>query len=128
MADSQQKLPTTLRKHFSFQNRAAQKFFQRCRPLIKTADVTVLLGKDTGLAFGKILIVASRQVGAACKRNRLRRLTKAIFLEQRFELLQSNLCIIFKPKCRLARLELENIFRSISAQLNRVEPDTHNSL
>lgn len=58
--------------------------------------------------FGKILIIASRKTGKACKRNRIRRQIKAIFYEQSLSKILSNFIIlIYKPALDLKFNEIK---------------------
>lgn len=60
-------------------------------------------------SFGKILIIASRKTGKACKRNRIRRQIKSIFYEQGLSKTLSNFIIlVYKPALDLKFEELKD--------------------
>lgn len=113
-------LKTTMsnRKFFHFMGLEVKEFFKVCRPLIKTSSATVLFNKNSVQPFGKLLVITSRHVGNACRRNRLRRLAKAIFLELGLEASNKIMTLIFKQKCKLERPELEALLLQVKNKLS----------
>lgn len=98
---------------FNFKRSEVSDFFKDCRSLVKTKDLVVLIKESSELDRGKLLCITSRKVGCAVARNRLRRLTKHIFLENQLYKNKVRLVFIFKPKCVLDRPALEAIFEKV---------------
>ncbi len=59
-------------------------------------------------SFGKLLIMTSRKVGKACKRNKIRRQLKSIFYQKKlYEKQFNSILIVYKASLNLTFEELE---------------------
>ncbi|HSC24788.1 MAG TPA: ribonuclease P protein component [Candidatus Babeliales bacterium] len=90
-------MPSIVKQISKFTKREIDHLFQHARPIIKNQACVILFApcqKDSG----RVLIVASRKVGNAPERNKLRRRIKSIFYEEKFFNLNFDFVIIVYRK------------------------------
>lgn len=73
---------TRIRKLSRFAKQDVDHAFAHARRALRHPGITILLAPQRE-GFGKILVIASRKVGTAPERNKLRRQLKAIFYEEK---------------------------------------------
>lgn len=97
-------------RHISkFSRQEIAENFKKARCLLKHPGFTIL-GTPASGDFGKILVITSRKVGKAAKRNRIRRQLKSIFYENKFFEKKINIIIIVKqPALQLSFAELQKL-------------------
>src|SRR5579872_1032286 len=76
-------MPSIARKITQFSKKEIDYLFKNARRALKSSAFLVLLAPRQ-LDFGRILIVASRKVGNAPERNKIRRRIKSLFYEEQF--------------------------------------------
>lgn len=80
----------------SFKKEEVNKIFQTGKRRIKTDLIDIIIAKKV-LDFGRILVITSRKVGNAPKRNKIRRRLKSIFYQEKLYDLGYD-CIIITKK------------------------------
>ena len=105
-------MPKVAKLISTFKKEEVSRIFQTSNRRIKTEWLDVILAKKA-LDFGRILVVTSRKVGNAPKRNKIRRRLKSIFYENKLYDLQYD-CIILtrKEAIDLSFEQLESILVS----------------
>ena len=102
---------------FSFSKTEVQDFFAKCKSLLRRHFVTVLAQPVSADSLPRMLVIANRKVGKAHRRNRLRRLCKALFCEQQLQQLNFRIVLVFRQQCTVDRVELESLFTNIKQLL-----------
>jgi ribonuclease P protein component len=109
-------MPRIVRSLSQFTQHEVNTLFKNARRVAKHTELHILLApqqKD----FGRILIVASRKVGNAPTRNKIRRRLKAIFYEQKLYQKGYDCLIIVKRECaQLTFAALQEILVKAYAQ------------
>ena len=82
-----------------FTKREIDLAFQQASAKIRT-KLVIILSAPQQKAFGRILIIASKKVGNAPTRNKLRRQFKAIFFQEKLYACGQDLIILLKPGAR----------------------------
>ena len=104
------------RELFSFTRSEVDDAFSKASPLKRGRGLTLLSAKvDEKEPFehGRLLIIISRKVGKANKRNLLRRRIKAIYYENRlYKNPQTLILITYKPAIDLTFDQLKDFFIS----------------
>ncbi len=67
---------------FDFSRQEITQIFKKARAALKHPGLTILVAPKTK-EFGRLLVVTSRKIGNAVKRNKVRRRLKAIFYEEK---------------------------------------------
>ncbi len=101
-------MPSIAREITRFSKKEIDKLFQRARRVLRNPALTVLIAprqKD----FGRILIIASRKVGNAPERNKVRRRLKTLFYEEQLYKREFDcIVIVHKQAVQLSFEELKN--------------------
>lgn len=84
------------RKISQFSKQEIDYAFEHARRLIKMPSIIILAAPQQYI-YGKILIIASRKVGKAVMRNKLRRRIKSIFYEEKIYTIGYNFICIARP-------------------------------
>ena len=94
---------------------------KKAKRALKHPGLDVLCHPAQTLDFGRILVVTSRKVGPAVKRNLIRRRLKAIFYENKlYEQKWDYICIIKKPGINLTFDQLKDILIQVSCKVAEV--------
>ncbi len=86
-------MPRIAREITRFTKKEIDKLFELARRILKSPGLTILLAPQQK-NFGRILIIASRKVGTAPERNKIRRRLRSIFYEEKFYELPFDCAII----------------------------------
>lgn len=98
------------RKITIFTRSRIELFFKKAKKVFWN-PAFILLKDNASQDFGRILIVASRKVGNAPERNKIRRRIKSIFYEEKLYELPFDWAIIIKrPATTLSFEELKKLF------------------
>jgi ribonuclease P protein component len=102
-------MPSIVRKLTQFTKKEIDAQFQRARRVLYTPAFTILFAPRSG-EYGRVLIIASRKVGSAPERNKLRRRIKSIFYEEKlFEHPYDCIIILRKEAVALSFVELRDL-------------------
>jgi len=105
-------MPKISNKLSRFSEQEVAKLFKKAKRVLKHPGLDILCS-PTEKDFGRILVITSRKVGKASKRNLIRRRIKAIFYEE--ELYEKRLdCIVIVKKegINLSFNELKSILHN----------------
>jgi ribonuclease P protein component len=98
-----------VKKLSHFSRKEVQQFFASARSAFKSDALTVLIAPRTK-DCSHLLVVASRKVGNACQRNKIKRRLRAIFYENKLYEKPGDLAIIVrKPATGLTFDELKTL-------------------
>ena len=87
---------TSISKNISrFSSKEIDSVFKKANVFFKSSKLTIL-GASSKKLFGRILVITSRVVGCAPKRNRIRRRLKSIFYENEIFKKKYDLIVIIK--------------------------------
>lgn len=110
---------------FSFSKKEVALFFVRTSFAAQINGMKLLAerthsAEQTGVNHGKILIIASRKVGKACLRNRLRRQIKAIYYEEKLSIIPQRFALICYPQAtKLSFNEIKAFLTSAIRKLDK---------
>lgn len=114
----------------TFTNTEVTETLKKAKRALKHPGLDILCHPSPeNLDRGRILIVTSRKVGPAVKRNLIRRRLKAIFYEEKlYEQKWDYICIIKKPGINLNFKQLKDILISVSNKVKIVKENIINNL
>ena len=100
-----------VRKQLSkFRKKEIDTLFQTTKAVYKSKELVILTAPCL-LSFGRILLVTSRKVGNAPKRNLLRRRSRSIFYQEKLFENKHDFVVIFKaPATKMSFDELKEVF------------------
>ncbi|MFH1461971.1 MAG: ribonuclease P protein component [bacterium] len=82
---------------FRFEKKEVDLTFQNAKQKDKIEGLKLLQSPNVETAFGKLLIITSKKVGKAHKRNRIRRQLKSIFYQEKlFQNPINSIIIVYK--------------------------------
>jgi ribonuclease P protein component len=103
-------MPGIVGKISKFTKKEIDYLFQHARRVIRNQFCTILVAPRQKEDFGRVLIVASREVGTAPERNLIRRRIKSIFYEEKLFTLDFDCVVIaYKKMVSLSFDQLKNI-------------------
>ena len=107
-------MPNISKKLSSFSKQEVAQLFSKAKRVLKKHPGLDILCAPTAQDFGRILIITSRKVGKASKRNLIRRRLKAIFYEEKlYEKGLDCIVIVKKEGINLPFKELKGILRYV---------------
>ena len=102
-------MPSIVNKISKFTTREIDYLFGHARRVIKQQSCTILLAPRQK-EYGRVLIIASRKVGNAPERNRVRRRIKSIFYEEKlFDRSFDCVVIVYKKAVLLPFEQLKDL-------------------
>jgi len=106
-------MPKISKKLSNFSEQEVAKLFRKAKRVLKHPGLHILCA-PTKQDFGRILVVTSRKVGKASKRNLIRRRIKAIFYEEELYKKQLDCIVIIKKEgINLPFKELKGILLNV---------------
>jgi ribonuclease P protein component len=96
-----------------FSKKEISYLFQHARRVFKNSAFIILLSPRQ-IDFGRLLIVASRKVGNAPERNKIRRRIKSLFYEEKFfDIPFDCVVIVYKKANQVSYDQLKKIFHLV---------------
>lgn len=120
-------MPSIAREITRFSKKEVDYLFKHARSVFKSQSFTILSAPRQAL-FARVLVVASKKVGNAPERNKIKRQIKSIFYQEKlFESSYDYVCIVYKSALALSFDELKTTLTSIvrkrTASKNHVIPE-----
>lgn len=108
-------MPTIASKISVFRESEVKEIIRKAKRVLKHPGLDVLLSQSPNLQpHGRILVITSRKIGPAAKRNLVRRRLKSIFYQEKlYENKLDYICIIKSPGIQIPFLELKKILLDI---------------
>ena len=111
-------MPSIARKITQFSKREIDYLFKNARRVLRHSAF-IILAAPRQLDFGRILIVASRKVGNAPERNKIRRRIKSIFYEEKlFNTLCDYVIIVHKKAVDVSFDEIKKILVGVCCNVS----------